>query len=96
MPKVFFSDLDKAHYNLRHLIAANTGDTFRYRTKADLADAIGIAHTTFLRKMKGTSEFTFPELLSLFRLLHTTEADVYKIFCIPKTPVSRIKEKESA
>lgn len=28
-------------------------------------------------------------------LLHATEFDVYKIFCIPKTPVSCMKEKES-
>lgn len=84
MPKVFLSDADKSRYQLRRFVAQHTGETFRYRTKADLADAIGIAHTTFCRKLSGKSEFTLPELLKLFQILHASNDDVCLVFLSKK------------
>ncbi|QDZ15815.1 helix-turn-helix domain-containing protein [Humibacter ginsenosidimutans] len=40
------------------------------RTKTSVADAAGIPHTTFNRKIKGHTEFTFAELLRIAAVLN--------------------------
>lgn len=45
-----------------------------------LAHKIGISHSAFHRKLKGTSEFDREEISNLSNLLELTPGDVYKIF----------------
>ncbi len=50
------------------------------RSKAELADSLGISRQSFYEKVNGVREFKQSEIATLTRILHLTEQQVVDIF----------------
>lgn len=50
------------------------------RSKAELADSLGISRQSFYEKVNGVREFKQSEIATLTKILHLTEQQVVDIF----------------
>jgi len=80
VPKVIFTEEARRNAALTALIDSRIGRGRRFRTLADLAEALHMPRQTFYQKLKSPAEkFSYWQVCEIFRLLRATDREVANV-----------------
>lgn len=80
MPKVILGEENRRNAALTTLIDSRIGRGQRFRTLADLAEAMHMPRQTFYQKIKAPAEkFSYWQVCEIFRLLRATDREVAQV-----------------
>lgn len=80
MPKVIFTEEARRNAALTDLINSRIGRGRRFRTLADLAEALHMPRQTFYQKIKSPADkFSYWQVCEIFRLLRATDREVAQV-----------------
>lgn len=80
MPKVIFTEEARRNAALTALIDSRIGRGRRFRTLADLAEALHMPRQTFYQKLRAPAEkFSYWQVCEIFRLLRATDREVAQV-----------------
>lgn len=96
MPKVIFTEEARRNAALTALIDSRIGRGRRFRTLADLAEALHMPRQTFYQKLKFPAErFAYWQVCELFRLLRATDREVTQVAGVRYAGTTKPKDYES-
>lgn len=95
MPKVIFTEEARRNAALTALIDSRIGRGRRFRTLADLAEALHMPRQTFYSKLRAPAEkFSYWQVCEIFRLLRATDREVADVAGVKYAGATKPKEHE--